>query len=252
MSISIAFSGKGGTGKTTLTGMLIRYLIDKKKNPILAVDADPNYNLNEVLGVDVDITLGGVREQMKTGDVPSGMDKTRFIHMKVQQAVEEKEDFDLIVMGQPEGAGCYCAANTLLTEFLSKLTGNYSYIVTDNEAGMEHISRLTTHNVDYLLIVADPSRRGLQAAERIKTLADSLHIGVSKVYLILNNVKNEPSDKLLEMINQSGLELLGYIQEDETIHEFDLNGKPTFKLPKDNQALQKAYSLFDQVLNSSS
>ncbi|MFW6142941.1 MAG: AAA family ATPase, partial [Desulfovermiculus sp.] len=178
MSLSIAFSGKGGTGKTTLAGMLVRYLIRRGKDPILAVDADSNYNLNEVLGVQVHETLGGVRERMKKGDVPSGMTKDRFMSMQLEQAIVEADEFDLVVMGQPEGQGCYCAANTLLSDFLSMLTANYESVVMDNEAGMEHISRLTTKNIDTLLVVSDPSRRGLQAAQRIKELALSLNIGV--------------------------------------------------------------------------
>ena len=171
MPYSIALAGKGGTGKTTLAGMLIRYLVQNNKIPILAVDADCNANLNEVLGLNVGDTLGNAREDMKKGDVPSGMTKDIFMEMKLEEAVVEADGFDLIVMGQPEGAGCYCAANSLLTSFLERLQGNYPYIVMDNEAGMEHISRLTTSNVDTLLIVSDPSRRGLQAAVRIDELA---------------------------------------------------------------------------------
>ena len=249
MTMSIAFSGKGGTGKTTLAGFLIKYLIKQNKTPMLAVDADSNYNLNEVLGIDVETTLGEVREQMKHGDVPSGMTKDRFMATKLEEAVEETDNLDLVVMGQPEGQGCYCAANTLLSDFLGKLSTNYDYIVMDNEAGMEHISRLTTSNIDCLLIVADPSRRGLQAAQRINELSQSLNIGVKSIYLILNNVKQEPSEQLLNIIRDSGLELLGYIYEDETIQEYDLEGKPTFDLPEDNPAVQSAFSLFDKIIS---
>ena len=249
MTMSIAFSGKGGTGKTTLAGFLIKYLIKQNKTPMLAVDADSNYNLNEVLGIDVETTLGEVREQMKHGDVPSGMTKDRFMATKLEEAVEETDNLDLVVMGQPEGQGCYCAANTLLSDFLGKLSTNYDYIVMDNEAGMEHISRLTTSNIDCLLIVADPSRRGLQAAQRINELSQSLNIGVKSIYLILNNVKQEPSEQLLNIIRDSGLELLGYIYEDETIQEYDLEGKPTFDLPEDNPAIQSAFALFDKIIS---
>jgi len=249
MTMSIAFSGKGGTGKTTLAGFLIKYLIKQNKTPMLAVDADSNYNLNEVLGIDVETTLGEVREQMKHGDVPSGMTKDRFMATKLEEAVEETDNLDLVVMGQPEGQGCYCAANTLLSDFLGKLSTNYDYIVMDNEAGMEHISRLTTSNIDCLLIVADPSRRGLQAAQRINELSQSLNIGVKSIYLILNNVKQEPSEQLLNIIRDSGLELLGYIYEDETIQEYDLEGKPTFDLPEDNPAVQTAFALFDKIIS---
>ncbi len=171
MPYSIALAGKGGTGKTTVAGMLIKYLVKKHKTPVLAVDADSNANLNEVLGLTVSDTVGNAREEMKKGQVPSGMTKDVFISMKLEQAVVEVDGYDLIVMGQPEGQGCYCAANSLLTGFLERLTGNYPYMVMDNEAGMEHISRLTTHDVDLLLLVSDTSRRGLQAAKRIKDLS---------------------------------------------------------------------------------
>nr|MBL0731569.1 AAA family ATPase [Desulfobacterales bacterium] len=160
MTYSIALAGKGGTGKTTVAGMLIKYLVNKEKTPIIAVDADSNANLNEVLGLEVTETVGNAREEMKKGIVPGGITKDVFMSMKLEQAVVEAPNYDLIVMGQPEGQGCYCAANTLLTGFIERLTDNYPYLVMDNEAGMEHISRLTTKNVDILLIVSDTSRRG--------------------------------------------------------------------------------------------
>lgn len=247
MSLSVAFSGKGGSGKTTIAGMLVRYLIDKDSKPILAVDADANYNLNEVLGVEVETTLGEVRERMKTGEMPSGMTKDRFMATELEEAIVESDEFDLVVMGQPEGQGCYCAANTLLSDFLQKLTKNYSSVVMDNEAGMEHISRLTTSNIDYLLVVSDPSRRGLQAAGRIKDLARSLNIGAGKIYLILNNAKETPSEQMLGLIEDMGLELLGTIYQDATIEEYDLKGIPTFRLPRDNAAVSSAFSIFDSL-----
>lgn len=237
MPFSIALAGKGGTGKTTLAGLLIKYLVKTGKTPILAVDADSNANLNEVCGLEVTDTLGNAREEMRKGIVPSGMTKDIFINMKLQQAVVEDDGFDLIVMGRPEGPGCYCAANTLLTGFLEKLTGNYPYIVMDNEAGMEHISRLTTNNVDILLITSDTSRRALQAAIRINDLAKDLNIGVSKSYLIINQTKEAPSDTILNIIKEKGLELAGTIPEDRTVYEYDLNGRPTIELPEDNTAV---------------
>ncbi len=160
----------------------------------------------------------------------------------------EDDGFDLIVMGQPEGPGCYCAANTLLTSFLEKLTGNYPYIVMDNEAGMEHISRLTTSNVDVLLTISDTSRRGLQAAIRINDLAKNLNIGVSKSYLIINQTKEAPSDTVLNIIKEKGIELIGTIPEDPTVYEYDLNGRPTIELPEDNTAVMAAYEMFDKII----
>ncbi|MBW2240102.1 MAG: AAA family ATPase [Deltaproteobacteria bacterium] len=248
MPFSIALAGKGGTGKTTVAGLLIKYLIKTGKTPVLAVDADSNANLNEVCGLEVTDTLGNAREEMKKGIVPSGMTKDIFMDMKLQQAVVEDDGFDLVVMGQPEGQGCYCAANTLLTGFLEKLTGNYPYIVMDNEAGMEHISRLTTSNVDVLLTISDTSRRGLQAAIRINDLAKDLNIGVSKSYLIINQTKEAPSNTVLNIIKENGIELAGTIPEDRTVYEYDLNGRPTIELPEDNTAVLAAYEIFDKII----
>jgi len=248
MPFSIALAGKGGTGKTTVAGLLVKYLLLKKKTPVLAVDADSNANLNEVLGLEVSDTLGNAREEMKKGTVPSGMTKDVFISMKLEQAIVEADGYDLVVMGQPEGPGCYCAANTLLTGFLERLTGNYPFVVMDNEAGMEHISRLTTRNVDVLLIISDTSRRGLQAALRIDELAKNLNIGVAKSYLIINQIKSKPSDAVLNNINNEGLELAGTIPEDNTIYEYDLNGRPTIELPDDNNAVKAAFEIFKKVI----
>ncbi|MBU0987122.1 MAG: AAA family ATPase [Proteobacteria bacterium] len=248
MPISIALAGKGGTGKTTIAGMLIKYLAKTGRSPILAVDADSNANLNEVLGLEVVDTLGNAREEMKKGIVPSGMTKDIFISMKLQQAVIEDDGFDLVVMGQPEGTGCYCAANTLLIGFLDKLIGNYPYVVMDNEAGMEHISRMTTRNVDILLIVSDTSRRGLQAAIRINELSKRLNIGVGKSYLVINQTREAPSDKVLKMIEKEGLELAGTIPANDTVYEYDLNGRPTVEIPEDNAALQAAFDIFEKII----
>ena len=248
MAFSIALAGKGGTGKTTVAGMLIKYLVNKGKVPVLAVDADSNANLNEVLGLEVADTLGNAREEMKKGVVPSGMTKDVFMSMKLEQAVVEDEGYGLVVMGQPEGSGCYCAANTLLTGFLERLTGNYPYVVMDNEAGMEHISRLTTSNVDILLIVSDTSRRGIQAAGRIEKLSQDLNIGVGKSFLIMNQTKAEPAKAVLDIIDKDGMDLAGTIPEDQTVYEFDLEGRPTIELPDDNPAIQAAYEIFDNIL----
>ena len=248
MPYSIALAGKGGSGKTTMAGLLIKYLLKKSKTPILAVDADCNANLNEVLGLEVRETIGNAREEMKKGVVPGGMTKDIFMEMKLEEAMVEAAGFDLVVMGQPEGAGCYCAANTLLAGFMDRLAGNYPFIVMDNEAGMEHISRLTTKNVDILLIVSDSSRRGLQAAIRIEDLARRLNIGVGKSYAVINQIKEAPADQALEMIKASGLELAGTVPEDRTIYEFDFNGRPTIEMPEDCPSVQAAFKIFDKIV----
>lgn len=247
MTYSIALAGKGGTGKTTIAGMLVKYLVEKGRTPVLAVDADANANLNEVLGLKVDETLGDAREQMKTG-ASSGMTKDIFMEMKLQQAVIEADGFDLIVMGRPEGAGCYCAANTLLTQSLEKLIENYSSIVMDNEAGMEHMSRLTTNNFDVLLVVSDPTRRGLQAAARIVELADKLSLHIGRKMLMVNRFREEQAKALDEALAEYSLNFVGTVPEDADLQKFDLEGRPTAELGKENRAVEAAYRIFDSVL----
>jgi CO dehydrogenase maturation factor len=247
MSYSIGLAGKGGTGKTTLAGFLIKYLIEKGKKPVLAVDADANSNLNEVLGLKISETLGNAREEMKKG-VATGMTKDVFMEMKLEESVIEAEGFDLIVMGRPEGAGCYCAANTLLTQYLDRLIDNYPYVVIDNEAGMEHISRLTTNNIDLLLMVSDPTRRGIQAAARIVELTDELKLQINKKLLIVNQVKHGQEKAVQKAVSDFPLDLLGTIPEDEAVMKFDLEGTPTIELPSTCPAVEKAYQLFAEII----
>ena len=244
---SIAFAGKGGTGKTTLAGLLVRYLVNRGLTPVLAVDADANANLNEVLGLEVRETLGEAREEMKKG-VATGMTKDVFMEMKLQEAVVESDGFDLIVMGRPEGPGCYCAANSLLTRYLEMLIGNYKYIVMDNEAGMEHLSRLTTNNIDILLVVSDATRRGLQAASRIVSLADELKLNIKEKYVLVNLAKEGQTDDIKGAADAFGLELIGTVPEDEDIRSYDLKGIPTMRLPSNNRALKAAYEVFDRLI----
>jgi len=248
MPYSIALAGKGGTGKTTLAGLLVKYLVSRGKTPVLAVDADSNANLNEVLGMDVTDTLGQAREDMKKGEVPNGMTKDVFMSMRLEEAIVESDGYDLVVMGQPEGAGCYCAANSLLAGFLDRLTGNYPYMVMDNEAGMEHISRLTTHNVDVLLLVSDTSRRSLQAAIRIDRLARSLNIGVTKSYLIVNQVKDGLSQEVLDLIEAENITLAGTIPDDGDIYDYDFQGRPTIDIPEESGAMKAAFEIFDKII----
>ncbi|MBT3185959.1 MAG: AAA family ATPase [Nitrospina sp.] len=247
MTYSIALAGKGGTGKTTTAGMLVKYLVEKGKTPVLAVDADANANLNEVLGLDLGETLGDAREDMKTG-VATGMTKDVYMEMKLQQAVVESSSFDLIIMGRPEGAGCYCAANTLLTQYLEKLIDNYSYLVVDNEAGMEHISRLTTNNIDVLLVVSDATRRGLQAAHRIVELTKALKLSISRKVVMINRTKESQSEALDEAMGQYDMDFVGTVPEDSEVQQFDLEGRPTIELPRENGAVKAAYRIFDEII----
>ena len=246
MTYSIALAGKGGTGKTTIAGLLVKYLVEKGKTPVLAVDADANANFNEVLGLEVEETLGHAREEMKKG-FSNGMTKDLFIEMKTQQSVVESAGFDLIVMGRPEGSGCYCAANSLLTIFLDKLIDNYAYSVIDNEAGMEHISRLTTNDIEVLLVVSDPTRRGIQAAARIVELTEQLSLNIGRKLLILNQAREGQDEAILNAVRNYGLDLIGMVPEDLEVQEFDLNGRPTTELKKNNKALIAAYKIFDKI-----
>jgi len=244
---SIGLAGKGGTGKTTIAGLLVKYLVERGKTPVLAVDADSNANLNEVLGLEVEETLGEAREQMKRG-VAAGMTKDVFMEMKLEQAVVEAKGYDLIVMGRPEGAGCYCAANTLLTNYMDRLIGNYAYVVMDNEAGMEHISRLTTNNIDLLLIVSDPTRRGIQAAARIFDLTKELGLNIKKKLLVVNQAKEGQEETIEKAVQDFGLVLSGVVPEDEQVREYDLGGKPTTELKNDSKAVKAAFAVFDQII----
>jgi len=249
MGYCIGFAGKGGTGKTTVAGFLVRYLVENGKTPVLAVDADANTNLNEVLGLEVETTLSDAREEMKQKAPSLGMTKDIFIEMKINEALSEGKGFDLIAMGKPEGPGCYCAANALLTEFLQRLIRNYPYVVIDNEAGMEHISRLRAKDMDMLILVSDPTVRGIQAASRIAELAKKLNFGIKDYYLILNRVKEtENQGTLLEEIKKANLNLAGTISEDVLVHEFDIEGKPLIQLPEDSLALKEAYRIFDKII----
>ena len=248
MTYSIALAGKGGTGKTTVAGMLVRYLVQREKTPVLAVDADANANLNEVLGLTLRATLGEAREEMKKG-VAAGMTKDVFMQMKIQEAVVEAKGFDLIVMGRPEGTGCYCAANSLLTQYLDKLMVNYASIVIDNEAGMEHLSRMTTNNMDALLVVSDPTKRGLQAAARILELTRELKLNIGRNFLLVNQAKDSQVSSIESFIKGYNMDLLGVIPDDSKVREFDLKGIATIELDEGSIALRAAYDAFDRIMS---
>jgi CO dehydrogenase maturation factor len=248
LSFLIAMAGKGGTGKTTVAALLLRYLVEHGKRPVLAVDADANSNFNEVLGLKVEHTIGEAREEMKKGGGLVDITKDQLIEMRINQALVEADGFDLIAMGQPEGPGCYCAANNLVAHYLAVLAKNYAFIVMDNEAGMEHLSRLTTKDVNLLVLVSDPSWRGIQAARRLQDLARQLKIVVGRPILIVNRVTDGLSDRSQAEIAAQGLELAGMIPEDPLVADFDRQGQPTFHLPPDSPALKAAYAIFARLL----
>ena len=241
MPYTIAVAGKGGTGKTTLCGILIDWLIKTGRKPVLAVDADANSNLNEVLGVEAPVSLGDIREEIAhaeaTGAVPSGMSKQDYMEFRFNAALDEEDDFDMLVMGRTQGKGCYCFVNGLLQTQLQKFSGSYQYVVVDNEAGMEHISRGLLPAVDVLLLVSDSSRRGIQAVGRIAELAKELGLKPKYMKLIVNRApSSELAAGIREEIEKQGLDLLGVVPQDPNIYEFDSEGKPTSALPSDSPA----------------
>ena len=247
---TIAISGKGGTGKSTLTALMIRWFKDKDIGPVLAVDADSNVNLNDLLGIRLEETVGAIREELKRSahKLPGGMTKQEFLQYKIHASLRETRDFDLIAMGRPEGPGCYCYANNLLRDILRTLSENYKFVLIDNEAGMEHLSRRTTQKIDYLLIVSDASARGIRTAGKISRLLVELDTRVGKKILILNRVKEPVPDNLEEIIKEQGLELFCSIPEDKTLLQMDQSGKPIWKINEDSPALQAVFRMMDRLL----
>ncbi|MGI6094417.1 MAG: AAA family ATPase [Lachnospiraceae bacterium] len=241
MAHVIAIAGKGGVGKTTLCGLLIQYLGEIGKGPILAVDADANSNLNEVLGVEVEATLGDIREEIARAEmsadnpIPAGVSKADYAEFKFSSALIEDDDFDMLVMGRTQGKGCYCYVNGLLQAQLQKLQNAYPYIIVDNEAGMEHISRGVLPSMQTAILVSDCSRRGVQAAGRIAQLIDECDMKPEKVGLIVNRAPNgQLSEGTKEEIEKQGLHLLGVVPQDEKVYEYDCDGKPVVTLPEDS------------------
>jgi len=236
----IAVTGKGGVGKTTISALLVRSMINRGKTPILVVDADPNSNLNEALGLKVDETIGSIREELaeRSGATPGGMAKHDYLEMKVQECLVEADGFDLVVMGRPEGPGCYCFANNVLRDILKMLGKQYPNIIVDNEAGMEHMSRRITTSIDHLVVVSDPSLRGMLAVERIGELVKELKISVGATHLLINRVHNGLPDGVKKKIDALGIPLVGTIQEEELVREFDGNGRPLTELPDSSSTVR--------------
>ena len=243
MGYVIAITGKGGTGKTTLAGLIVRILKEKKLGSILAVDADPNSNLAEFLGTPPKETIGSILDDVAShlDKIPTGMSKDRFIDYRIQTAIQEQEGFDVLTMGKPEGPGCYCFVNNVLRGIVSKLIKDYDFVVIDNEAGLEHLSRRTTREADTLLVVSDPTAAGLRAAQRIYNLAQELNIKTKKNLLIINRSNTTPKNMVKE------LDFLGNIGEDADIQKFSLNGHSLLDLKNDNSALEGLRSLGDKI-----
>lgn len=254
MAHVIAVAGKGGVGKTTLCGMMIQYLGERKRGPVLAVDADANSNLNEVLGVEVETTLGDIREEIArsemsaTSTIPKGMTKADYAEFKFASAMVEEDDYDLLVMGRTQGKGCYCYVNGLLQAQLTKFQNNYPYIIVDNEAGMEHISRGVLPSMETAILVSDCSRRGIQAVGRIAKLIEECEMHPKTVGLIVNRApKGELNDGIKEEIALQGLNLLGVVPQDDMVYEYDCEGKPTTQIPADSPVKKALYEILDNL-----
>lgn len=252
MPHTIAVAGKGGVGKTTISGMLIDLLTARGRGPVLVVDADANCNLNEVLGVEAETTLGAIREEMANaelrGTVPAGMTKADYAEYKFNSALIEEDDFDMLIMGRTQGKGCYCYVNGVLKTLVDKYAKNYNYIVMDNEAGLEHVARGTLPHVDTMLLVSDCSRRGIQAAGRVAETIAEMELKPGRMGLIVNRAPEGKLDAgILEEIEKQGLTLFGVLPQNEEIYRCDCAGEPSAKLPTSNPTKAALADIMNQL-----
>ena len=253
MPHTIAVAGKGGVGKTTLCGMLIDYLCKKNNGPVLVVDADANANLNEVLGVEMETSLGQIREEIAQaelkGTIPRGMSKADYAEYKFKSALIEEDDFDMLVMGRTQGSGCYCYVNGMLKTQVDKYARNYRYVVMDNEAGLEHVARGTLPSVDTMLLISDCSRRGIQAVARIAEMVGELKLNPGNMGLIVNRAPEGVLDEGVKAeIEKHGLKLLGVLPHSEAVYRCDCEGKPSAYLP-DSDPMKTALKGIMKTLN---
>jgi CO dehydrogenase maturation factor len=262
MTTTIALAGKGGVGKTTIAAMIVKYLAQTTSGSILAIDADPSSNLNMVLGLPLDWTVGDIREGLldkvkesltaggaAMGSVNGGMTKREYLDYEVRSSLAEGTRFDLIAMGRTEGPGCYCAVNHNLREVIDGISRNYRYVVIDNEAGMEHLSRRTTRDVQVLLVVSDPTQRGIVAAERIAGFRHELDINIEQAYLILNNLAGDTIPAPLQArIDALDLPLLGVVPGDTELTEFEFSGRPLVDLGDESPVYQAVARMMRDIL----
>lgn len=252
MTRTLAVAGKGGTGKTLFATLIIKYLLETGRRPILAIDGDPSSNLNLALGMELYATIGQIREetaeQVSSGQFPGGISKPDWFEYQVQECLVEGDGVDLLAMGRPEGPGCYCAANNMLRRSINALGSSYPYVVIDNEAGMEHISRQTTRNVDVLFVISDPTRRGLTAVEHIVHLTEDLGTRIGRCYLVINNVIGDLPDAFVERANALGIPLLGMVPRDPLVTEYDILGKPLITLDTSSAIYTAVRELLEKAL----
>jgi CO dehydrogenase maturation factor len=260
MTTTIALAGKGGVGKTTIAALIVKYLTSVQNGPVLAIDADPSSNLNMALGLDLEWTVGDIREDLLSqvkgsltaggaamGALPGGMSKGDYLDYHVRSALAEGSDFDLIAMGRSEGQGCYCAVNHNLRQVIDAISKNYHFVVIDNEAGMEHLSRRTTRDVQYLLIVSDPGQRGLAAAERIASFRNELDIHIEYSGLILNRMVGDIPPVLSERITKIGIPLLGTVPVDQELADGEINGQPVVDLDSNSQVYKAVVKIMGSL-----
>ncbi|BDC35856.1 MAG: ATP-binding protein [Candidatus Methanoliparum thermophilum] len=249
MTKIVAISGKGGTGKTILSAMLIRYLIDTRNNKsILAVDADPDANLSNELGVKVDKTIGDIKEYMERNKIDIPGDKMLHFEAKVMESLVEEKNFDFLVMGRSEGPGCYCYVNNLLREAISNLVDNYDYVVIDTGAGLEHFSRQVIKDIDTLLIITDQSKNSINTARSIKEISDELNLNIKNIYIVANKVSNKSVvDLIKKYASEISLELIGALPLDDNIVNIDLNGKTIFEIPKESPIYKEVIQIAKKI-----
>ncbi len=245
MTTTIAVTGKGGTGKTVVTALLIRHIM-RGGSVLLAVDADPDTNLPEALGDTVSRTVGDIREMILEG-LPPDADKMLVLESRIYEILTETPKYDLLVMGRPDGPGCYCYANNLLRGIMDRITKNYDLTIIDTAAGLEHLSRRIIRNLDILLVVTDGSRKGLHTAERIRNLAGELDLGFKKIYIILNKVTPENRESLQKYASELDFEIAGVIPFDAKLAEFDLDGIPLIDLPDDSEAVVEVEQIAELI-----
>lgn len=243
MSYVIAVAGKGGTGKTTLSALIVRALKEAGKGSVLAIDADPNANLGELLGVKAPSTIVEIMDDISKnpGQIPLGVTKDRYIDMKIQESLNEEEGFDLLSMGRPEGPGCYCFANNMLRDLIKKLMDDFSYVVVDNEAGLEHLSRRLVRKIDCLFIVSDSSIVGKRSAERISRLADELEITVKERFFVLNKSKG---------IRESIPDFKIVLPFSKELEDASADGRAIFDLSEENPVLNQIRGIYGNIKGS--
>jgi len=242
----VAIAGKGGVGKTTVSALIIRALVENKKNPILAVDADPNSNLYLSLGVNFSQTIADIRDQVRQ-EVPQGFSRSDYFKLKLEEIISENKYFDLLVMGRPEGTGCYCSVNNLLREFLSKLSKNYPYVIMDCEAGLEHLSRRTSDNLDYLILVTEPNIASLRAVEKALEITKKISLKIKQKYLLVNKIKNKEVEKLKAYFDNLKIPILAELPYEERFIWACEEGKSIFEIEIPSSIKGIFYKLVEKI-----